>query len=178
MTSKTTKALKKLASKATISLVAVSLIGCTAAQQQAFMDSGGAQILGSAAGGIIGHQSGRAIEGAAIGFLVTHLIVQQIKSSQMQREYAESRARYAYNENESFKRKYTAAKKSDRRVKYVAVKVPKDKKDPESESGFMLYDPARGKLADNTVYASNKRVSNGSVADIDGKRAMIYSGAM
>jgi hypothetical protein len=103
-------------------------------------------------------------------------VQQAIESSARQREEAVSRARYAYNRDQAFKQKYTAAKRSGK-VEYMAVRVKKDPAKPESQEGFMLYDPSRGKLVDNQVYTGRNKAS-GTETELGGKRAMIYSGAM
>jgi len=152
-----------------------SLVGCNSAQvQQIARDV--APLAGGVIGGVIGHQSGNKAVGVIAGAIIAKLAVDLIESSQRQREQAVSRGRYAYNQDAQFSRRFKESKKAGK-VKYVAVRVPKDESKPESKDGFMLYDPDRGGLVDKTVYAGRNK-STGTEAEIDGKRAMIYSGAM
>lgn len=155
-------------------LLLVALPACNSAQMQQLAPA--LPAIGAAAGGIIGHQTKNAAAGAVIGGLFGYALQQAIESTARQREAAVSSARYAYNRDRSFKEKYTTAKKSGN-VECMAVRVKKDPAKPESKDGFMLYDPSRGSLVDNKVYTGGSRAS-GTEAQIGGKRAMIYSGAI
>lgn len=153
----------------------VGLVGCNSAQFQQVVKSA-APLVGAGLGIVIGNQSGNKATGAIVGALIAKLAVDLIESSQRQREQAVSRGRYAYNNDAQFSRRFKESKKAGN-VKYVAVRVPKDESKPDSKAGFMLYDPDRGGLVNKTVYAAGSK-SSGNTYEIDGKRAMIYSGAM
>lgn len=155
-------------------LLLITLPACNSAQMQQLAPA--LPAIGAVVGGVIGHQSDNAALGAAIGGFAGWGLQQAIESTARQREAAKSSARYAYNRDNSFRQKYSTAKKTGK-VNYMAVRVKKDPAKSESKDGFMLYDPSRGTLVDNKVYAGGNK-SSGSVAEVGGKRAMIYSGAM
>jgi hypothetical protein len=164
--------IKKIAIITLISVISPTFNSCSQGQMDQAALSGVLPLIGTAAGGIIGSQSGNTGQGALIGGAAGLLLQESIKSSYYQRQYAQERA-WKAQKSTSFQKTY-ASKKSSTGAKKVAIRVPKDKSVPESQEGFMIYDPERRSFDNEKVYPSTSSSNNGDLVSLGGTKAVVY----
>lgn len=160
--------------KTPMAALTACILATSCSQQQ--MDnaafSGMMPILGAAAGGIIGHQSGHGGQGALLGAAAGFLLQENFKASYFQRQEAERRARAAMA-NSQFRRTYNNCRASNKASK-VAVRVPADPSNPKTREGYMVYDPQNKSFDNEQVYVSQQK-SQGDIINISGANAVIYN---
>ncbi len=160
--------LKPLLLKGTAALALTTLL--TACGDPATTGLAGSvmQTIGGSVGYHGGHEAAHALHTAG-RLAVAFSIYQSYRITREQEEIARARAAKAVRSPQ--------VKRS--KAQYVAVPVPKKKptrKGPKED--LVVVDKATGKPVDGKVYETTKtsQLNNGSVADLGGHEAVVYSG--